>query len=270
MNTQKPDSESGFSLIEVLAAILIVTFFTTVAMQMMVISAAFKARAKDYTIANNLIQEDLENVRNLAAQYEFPRVASPTPSPTLGATTIVLSNGNGLKRNDQIQFSNSSNTYIITGPVSIPSATPTITITPGIFSPAPVAGATGTRIGSNTVCNQVATSPITKDTGLANYLQQITQGSAYIDSSKTISVTEGATSVTYEAVVGANPYTIPNTNKRLWLMRNDNNLDVAPYNVLQVRYLVVKPRTNGDPDPRKIVAKLSSEVIPNASLQCIK
>jgi type II secretory pathway pseudopilin PulG len=259
MKKPKYHLESGFSLLEVLSAILIVTFFTAAAMQMMVISAAFKAKAKEYTTAANLIEKDLETVRNIAAQYEFPIVASPVP--TLGATAITLSSGKGLKQDDKIQFSGSSNVYSITAPSPIPSASPTIIITPGIISPAPSAS---TRVGSNTVCSATSAS-----TGLANYLQQITQGSAYIDSSKTFSITEGGASVIYGAVVGANPYIIPDTSKKLWLMRNDNNLNAAPYNVLQVRYLVVKDK-NGSPSSNKIVAKLASEVIPNASFQCIQ
>ena len=88
MNKPRFDPDSGFSLLEVLAAILIVTFFTTVAMQMLVISTAFKARAKEYATAANLIQQDLENIRSLADNYKFPTL---TAVPAVGATTISLS-----------------------------------------------------------------------------------------------------------------------------------------------------------------------------------
>ncbi|MEA5575423.1 type II secretion system protein [Anabaena sp. UHCC 0451] len=262
MNTPKHPPDSGFSLVEVLAAIIIVTFFTTVSMQMLVVSAAFKAQAKKYTTATNLIQKDLEVVRNLAGNYSFPVVASGTPTPTVGATTLRLSSGNGLRTNDRIQFPGFPNVYTITNPNPIPTATPTITINPGIISPAPVAGTT--VVVSNTVCSAGSAS-----TGLANYLQQVTQGASYIDSSRTFSVTESGASVTYEAVVGANPATMTNTNQRLWLMRNDTNVNTPPYNTLQVRYLVVEDN-NGSPNSSKVVARLSSEVIPNASFQCIQ
>ena len=64
-----PNQDQGFTLIEVLIAILIATIFVTVAMQMMVIATVFKVRAQEFSEATNWIQEDLEDVKFQASQY---------------------------------------------------------------------------------------------------------------------------------------------------------------------------------------------------------
>lgn len=64
-----PQQEQGFTLVEVLVSILIATVFTAVALQGMVIAALFKAKAQQYAEATNWIQEDLENVRYQANQF---------------------------------------------------------------------------------------------------------------------------------------------------------------------------------------------------------
>jgi hypothetical protein len=67
----------------------------------------------------------------------------------------------------------------------------------------------------------------------------------------------------------------------MWLMRNDTIATPTPtptnypYNILQVRYLVLAPKLSQESSSTPssdmdIVGKLSSEVIPNASFQCIK
>ncbi|WP_250125568.1 prepilin-type N-terminal cleavage/methylation domain-containing protein [Chroococcidiopsis sp. CCMEE 29] len=73
-----PNQEQGFTLIEVLVAILIATIFVTVSLQMVVIAAVFKARAKQYSEATTWIQENLEFVRYQASEYE--KSASPYSS----------------------------------------------------------------------------------------------------------------------------------------------------------------------------------------------
>lgn len=61
--------EEGFTLIEVLVAILITTLFIAVSMQAMVFAAIFKTRAQEFTQATTWIQEDLEDVKYQASQY---------------------------------------------------------------------------------------------------------------------------------------------------------------------------------------------------------
>lgn len=266
MNKPRFDPDSGFSLLEVLVAILIVTFFTTVAMQMLVISTAFKARAKEYATAANLIQQDLENIRSLASEFQFP---TTSPTPAVGATTVTVSPvNNGLATGDKVQFEKSP--YIYT--ISVSGST--VTITPALIE----ALATPTvRLVSNTVCNPTPsptaspTTPPDTTKGLAEKLRLNTQGNLG-------SVTATYGGLTYTSVNNYAPYTIPGTQMRLWLMRNDTNSVNYPYDVLQVKYIVAGP----EPTPTssfygtlntnapKIVAELTSEVIPNASFQCIR
>lgn len=72
---QSPQQEQGFTLVEVLVAILITTLFVGVTMQSMVIAAIFKARAKQFTEATIWIQKDLENVKFLSTKEQLPFVA---------------------------------------------------------------------------------------------------------------------------------------------------------------------------------------------------
>lgn len=61
--------EQGFTLVEVLAAIVIATVFVATALQAIVIAAIFQARAQESTDAATWIREDLENLRFSASTY---------------------------------------------------------------------------------------------------------------------------------------------------------------------------------------------------------
>ena len=283
MNKPRFDPDSGFSLLEVLVAILIVTFFTTVAMQMLVISTHFKARAKEYATAAKLIEQDLENIRSLAAaEYTFPTISavSPVPSATPTGLSLSLSSGNGLSTGDNIQFPGSPNVYRIAQPTPVPTATPTITITPWTTqSPTP---ATGTRVVSNTSCSAIppgATTP-DPDTGLGKKLKdKIATNVTTIPSELADNFTDAqaASFTDYQAVNDYRPYTITNTGLKLWMIRQDivpTEANRSPYDVLQVKYVVVRnPSKDKDKDEKldiEILAEFSTEVIPNASFQCIR
>ena len=61
--------EQGFTLGEVLIAILIASLFVAASMQAMVVATVFKVRAQEYSEATTWIQQDLEDVKNQASQY---------------------------------------------------------------------------------------------------------------------------------------------------------------------------------------------------------
>lgn len=65
-----PKQEEGFTLVEVLVAILITTLFTATSMQAMVFAAIFRTRAQESAEATTWIQEDLENVKYQASRYK--------------------------------------------------------------------------------------------------------------------------------------------------------------------------------------------------------
>lgn len=70
---------AGFTLIEVLVAIIVSSIFVAITMQSIVAAAFFRARAEQFDEGVNWIQEDLELVIKRAGQYEtdvFPRAYS--------------------------------------------------------------------------------------------------------------------------------------------------------------------------------------------------
>jgi prepilin-type N-terminal cleavage/methylation domain-containing protein len=70
---------TGFSLVEVLVAIMVSSIFVAITMQAIVAAAFFRARAEQFDEGVNWIQEDLESVIKRAGQYEtdiFPRAYS--------------------------------------------------------------------------------------------------------------------------------------------------------------------------------------------------
>lgn len=62
---------TGFTLIEVLVAMIVAAVFVSMTMQAIVTAAAFRVVATQYDEAVSWIQEDLESVVNQAAQYEI-------------------------------------------------------------------------------------------------------------------------------------------------------------------------------------------------------
>ncbi len=69
MKKLKHNPDAGFSLVEVLVALVMIFFFTNVALQMFVLSGVFKKKAVQYTNAINLIQQDIETIKSAADTY---------------------------------------------------------------------------------------------------------------------------------------------------------------------------------------------------------
>lgn len=65
-----PRGEQGFTLTEMLVAMLITSMFVALTMQAVVIAAIFKARTEQYDQAITWIQEDSELVINQSSEYE--------------------------------------------------------------------------------------------------------------------------------------------------------------------------------------------------------
>lgn len=73
-------SESGFSLLEVIIAILTITAFLTGTLQLMAVDALYKVRSERQAQANFWIQEDFEDVKFLASTLDVsssPDYVSP-------------------------------------------------------------------------------------------------------------------------------------------------------------------------------------------------
>ncbi|UUO13118.1 type IV pilus modification PilV family protein [Dolichospermum heterosporum] len=176
MKNLKYNPDSGFSLIEVVVALLMIFFFTNVALNMFVISGIFKKKAVQYTNAINLIQQDIETIKSAADTYS---------------------------------------------------------LTPAL---------------NNTSCK-----PADIDKGMATYFMS------------SLSITASANGTTYSPVAGT-PKQVK--GQYYWLLRNQKVSTDAPYNVLQLKY-VVKTGTSTDPtNTQTTLATSYMEVIPYASLQC--
>jgi prepilin-type N-terminal cleavage/methylation domain-containing protein len=113
----------GFTLVEVLVAILLTTLFVGVAMQAVVIATVFKARARKFAEATIWIQEDLEKVKNEAAKFQS---TSLTSLANEGSSLITVASVDGFVQYDTLKVGTDPTIYTISTTSEIAS---TITIT---------------------------------------------------------------------------------------------------------------------------------------------
>ncbi|AFZ12587.1 hypothetical protein Cri9333_1700 [Crinalium epipsammum PCC 9333] len=110
------NKSAGFTLVEILAAILLLTFFLSVTMQAMVIAAMFKVKAKRYNVATAWIQEDLESVRNQASllSQSLMSVSLSVAISTPSTTQIIVDKIGTLAVNDKIIIGDAGKIFTIT------------------------------------------------------------------------------------------------------------------------------------------------------------
>jgi prepilin-type N-terminal cleavage/methylation domain-containing protein len=229
--------EQGFTMVEVLVAILIATIFIIVTMQMMVIAAVFKVRAQEYAEATTWIQKDLENVKYNAAILQYTAlVDEATGDSTHESTDTVLhvASVNGFQAGDKLIIGTDSTTHTIAaGGVDATNKTITLTATLGSnFS-------TDTVVVATTRCTNAL------DTGFADGLRDLITGTNQTGNTNYNDLTK-----TFQM------------GKEFRLRRTTSS--DSPYNVLKINY-DVSPTSGGES-----VASFYTEVIPNAALQCPK
>lgn len=226
-------AEQGFTLLEVLIAILVTTLFISVAMQAMVFAAVFKVKAQEYAEATTWIQEDLESVKYQADNLQFPQttlattVAKEVSSITGDAATSFPTSG-------KLQVGLDTTSYTFT------RSTNTLTIAPSLALPQ----ASGAAIIDITMCTSS-----TRTTGLADWLRDKVTGSNQTSDSNFIN----------------NSLLSKFTNKPYSLKRTTTIANNSPYNVLQIKY-EVSPGTTFDSS--KIIATFDTEVMPNVAFKC--
>lgn len=191
--------EQGFTLVEVLVAILLVTTFTLVAMQAVVFAAIFKARANQFAEATTWIQEDLDNVKNQASQVPYTATFL-TNNAAANQSTIVLTSVNGLRVGDALKVGTDSTNNVIQ---SIDPSTLTITLSANLGTAETSGAAVIARCDAD-----VSTG------GFAGYLNQ-----------NLPTLSNGGTKTI--------------TGKHYTLTRTRNVRSVAPYEVLELSYSVV-------------------------------
>jgi type II secretory pathway pseudopilin PulG len=90
-------SERGFTTLEVLVSIIIALAFVSVAMQSFVLAMGMKVQAQEKQRANQLIQEDLERIANLASNIaeDHNVKCSPVATVAVGAVPAKTAYQNG-------------------------------------------------------------------------------------------------------------------------------------------------------------------------------
>jgi prepilin-type N-terminal cleavage/methylation domain-containing protein len=121
---------AGFTLVEVLVALMISAIFTSLTMQALVTAAAFRSKAAQFDEAVSWIQEDLESVVSQANQYEgdvlpYSSICNTTTAANgmaasfinggLGGPTAVLGprslGGKSYKLNRVAEFASTSDPF---------------------------------------------------------------------------------------------------------------------------------------------------------------
>ncbi|HEY9694243.1 MAG TPA: type II secretion system protein [Oculatellaceae cyanobacterium] len=235
---------AGFTLIEVMAAILILTFFLAVTMQAMVIAAMFKVKAKRYTEATAWIQQDIETIRNKGSQLGM-NMQLMLPVTSAATKEIFIEQGSSLTLTptpSKIVIGDASKTFTV-------AQTPV-----NLTVPDPI------NIG-----NTIDVTKITVDSPIGQTLS-ITN--------KVVKVVEVTKCYATNSASGFGQYlqdslgNVASTTKIIAgqtyaITRTPSPKDAVPYNVLGVTYKVT-PQGKTTP----VIAENYSEVIPDASLYC--
>ncbi|MDS3860418.1 prepilin-type N-terminal cleavage/methylation domain-containing protein [Thermosynechococcaceae cyanobacterium BACA0444] len=107
----KPNHQ-GFSLVEVIVGMLIALLFVTTSLQLMVYALVLASQGRGSSTAKNWIQEDLEQVKSLAAAYKSTILSSAT---TVGATTLTVGWTTGFATGDIVRVGSDPNNYTVSG-----------------------------------------------------------------------------------------------------------------------------------------------------------
>ncbi|MGB2924562.1 MAG: type II secretion system protein [Limnothrix sp.] len=90
LGKKRKKEQAGFTLIEVLAGMVMATVFVLITTQAIALSALFRVRAQRESEAVNWIQEDLENIK-------FAALFAPADENACDATTQATGYGQSLK-----------------------------------------------------------------------------------------------------------------------------------------------------------------------------
>jgi prepilin-type N-terminal cleavage/methylation domain-containing protein len=227
-----PKKEQGFTLVEVLVAILIATIFITVTMQMMVIATVFKVKAQENTEATNWIQGDLENVRYQADKLQFQQTklaadAVPPSSPALVSPISINTPSqvvvDSFAVGDKLRVGLDPTNYTITvvsGTGITSTSTRTLTISPALEK--------AQAANALVVATKRCTPGTDQNKGLADWLR---------DNVTDTNPSDGITDITSNVNTLEQQRTGRN-NKNFKVSRITTLSATSPYNVLEVFYSV--------------------------------
>lgn len=221
----------GFTLVEVLVAILMITLFVAVAMQAVVFSAVFKVRARQIAKATDWIQEDLETVRGYAGTQVPFTERRLTQNAAADQNVIMVDSTDGFRIGDAVLIGSDSTSNNVQ---SINSGTNEITLAQNLAT----LQASGTKVIARCRPNEGDTNG-----GFA----------AYLMNNLPPLIQEGTTTIAGKQYTLSRKGSDSNTPT----IRNNR-----PYELLEITYEVMP--VDGD----KPIAKVSTEVIPDAFFQC--
>ncbi|ALB39543.1 hypothetical protein AA650_02855 [Anabaena sp. WA102] len=215
-NPQK--SQQGFTLLEVLVAIVVITAFVNVALMGLVTAALFKSKAKAYSSGITWIQADLEAVRDKAANLSILSANAAAQQKE-----VVLESAVGLANNDQVKIGTDTTTYTIQ---SISGNLLTLTANLGTDQSA--------NAGVTAVSKCTATSA---NAGFAYYLQQDLQ--------------QGLPSSPFTKYIGGKAYTVTRSSE----VKSSPFTATPRYEVLALSYTVT-PQSNSNVKVASIYAEV--------------
>lgn len=234
-----PRPEEGFTLVEVMISILIISMFVAVSLQSMVFAAYFKARAKGFNEAKIWVQEDLENLRYQASQLQNTSLRADAAA---GETVLQVVSTKGFQPGDSLLIGTDSTSETIVAE-GVDAANRTIRLSSELTT----AQSTHAPVVATTKCNAGST-----DTGFADHLQDnLTALSQGNPNSTTETFPRDETDLGDETDPEDKTYTLTRTP----IVRN-----VAPYEVLELTYSVTR---GSDP-----AMTIYTEVTPDAVFQC--
>jgi prepilin-type N-terminal cleavage/methylation domain-containing protein len=108
-SSSKLGCASGFTLIEVIVAMLVLSLFISIAMTGLSLSVVLKVRSRISTEATNWIQQDLEAVRSQSNQISYTLASTAAT----GQPYVNLISSSGLVANEHILLGRSSMVYTI-------------------------------------------------------------------------------------------------------------------------------------------------------------
>ncbi|MBW4622963.1 MAG: type II secretion system GspH family protein [Cyanosarcina radialis HA8281-LM2] len=251
---KKLHSTSGFTLVEVLVGMLMATIFVAVTMQSMVVGSLLKSRARQYSEGTTWIQEDLEKLKYQAATYKYTTLAAnatPNTIPPATDVEIEVTSDDDFDVGDKIKIGTESDIYTINS-----KSGNTLTISPNLKKNQSAT----TRVVEISRCG--ITTAVDRTSGFADGLRDKYIGSDRVGNEETINE-DKISKLKQTQVGGATP--TPDAGQQGFELKKTLTIaDVAPYNLLQVKY-EIRPTDNLAGEP---VAQMYTTIVPNAALFC--
>lgn len=222
--------ERGFTLLDVVVSILLASIFIMVSLQAMVIATYSRVRAQQTSEAVLLVQEDLENIKYIAATLEQSFLSA---NATQDSTEINLADATEFSNSDTLKIAEDPFEYQITN-----KSNNVLTISPSL---------TQNRFLNDTVVNTTRCKAVVISEGFGDRLRDKIIGSDVSESTTEIVAPKSS------KIFASQQYSL---KKKMTISPQ------APYSILQLQYQVTLT-SEGDP-----LVDLDTEVIPDAAFKC--